>query len=72
MNIIEKFKTRTPRKNKRNGRLLTLVGTFAGALLTVGAVTNPIGIAALITLSIVGGAGAVYHGSKTEEIVEKK
>ncbi len=65
--FLKRFPASTPGKNKKRGRIATVVGTAAAALIFVGAVSNPIGLAALYTISTVCGSLAISDGSKVEK-----
>ena len=45
---------------------MTVVGTAASALLLVGAITNPFGIAALTTIAALSGGVALHDGAQVE------
>ena len=49
MNLIDKLKAKTPRRNKRNGHILGSIGTICATILATGLVVNPI---AIIILSV--------------------
>ncbi len=70
MKIIEKFKAKTPKKNKRIGRIFTAIGVIAGTILTAGVVTAPLGVTILTVVSAVSGGIAVFNGQKVEEDAE--
>ncbi len=65
--LLKRFTAKTPAANKRRGRLMTVVGTAASALLLVGAITNPFGIAALTTIAALSGGVALHDGAQVEE-----
>lgn len=65
--FMKRFPATTPDKNKKRVRVATVIGTAAAALIFVGAVTNPIGLAALYTVSAVCGSIAISDGSKVEK-----
>ena len=65
--FLKRFPAKTPKKNKDRCRLVTVIGTAAAALIFVGAVSNPIGLAALYTVSAVCGSLAISDGSKVEK-----
>ena len=67
MKIIEKFKAKTPKKNKRIGRIFTAIGLVAGTILTAGVVTAPLGVTILTVVSAVSTGVAVFNGQKVEE-----
>lgn len=64
---FSRFPKETPEKNKKRGRIATVVGTAAAALILFGAVSNPIGLAALYTIATISGVGAVSDGSKVKK-----
>jgi hypothetical protein len=64
--LLKRFTAKTPAANKRRGRLMTVIGTAASALLLVGAITNPFGIAALTTIAALSGGTALYDGAQVE------
>lgn len=70
MNLIEKFKAKTPKKNKRIGRIFTAIGVIAGTILTAGVVTAPLGVTILTVVSAVSTGVAVFNGQKVEEDAE--
>lgn len=65
--FLKRFPAPTPKKNKDRGRLATVVGTAAGFLIFVGAVSNPFGLAALYTVAAVCGSVAIKDGSSVEK-----
>jgi len=67
MKIIERIKARTPRKDKKNGQLATVIGATCATILSLGLVANPIGIVALTVGSIVFGGKAFYHAQKVQK-----
>ena len=67
MGMIERILEKTPRKDKRRGKIATVIGTACGAVLATGLVLNPIGIIALTIGAVVFGGKAVYHAQKTED-----
>jgi hypothetical protein len=64
MKIIDKIKARSSRKNRVKGQIKTLLATTSTVLLTMGIVTNPIGIAGLTIVALVTGGQAVNHALK--------
>jgi len=65
--LFEKFKAKTPAKNKKKGIIATCIATALGAVLTAGVVTAPLGIT-LISIAAAGfGAIAVANGAKVEK-----
>jgi len=67
MNIVERIKAKTPRKDKNKGQLATTIGTVCGAILATGLVVNPFGIIALVVGATAFGAKAVYHAQKVQK-----
>lgn len=67
MKLIQKFRAKTPKRNKVIGRVATTVGMVAGTILTAGVVTAPLGITILTVISAVSGGIAVFNGQKVEE-----
>jgi len=66
MNLIERFAAPTPDKSKKIGRIASAVAVTAGAVLSLGVVTAPIGIGILAGVGAVSTGVAVYHGQKVE------
>lgn len=66
MNIIERIKSKTPRKDKRDGKIATTIGTVCAAVLATGLVANPIGVIALVIGATAFGAKAVFHAQKVQ------
>ena len=64
--LLRRFTAKTPAANKRRGRIMTVLGTAASALLLVGAVSNPFGIAALTTIAALSGGVALHDGAQVE------
>lgn len=71
MTLLQKFKAPTPKKNKRIGRIATIIAGAVGAILTTGVVTAPIGIAILTATGAVASSVAVINGAKVEEAENK-
>lgn len=69
--MIERMTDPTPDKSKRIGRVATAIAVATGAILTLGGVTAPAGIAILTALSVASTGVAVYHGQKVDETVTK-
>lgn len=61
----------TPDKSKKIGRVATVIAAACGAVLTLGGVTAPAGIAILTALSVASTGVAVYHGQKVDDTVTK-
>lgn len=69
--MIERMTDPTPSRSKKIGRVATAIAVASGAILTLGAVTAPIGIAILTGVSVASTGVAVYHGQKVDETVTK-
>ena len=68
MNLIERIKARTPRKNKIGVKIATVLGAVALGVAESGAVDNrPVIKIALEVLSLKLGAVAVYNAQKVED-----
>jgi len=68
MNLIERIKARTPRKNKLGVKIATVLGAVALGVAESGAVDNrPVIKIALEVLSLKLGAIAVYNAQKVED-----
>ncbi len=68
MNLIERLKARTPKKNKLGVKVATVLGAVALGVAESGAVDNrPIIKIALEVLSVKLGAIAVYNAQKVED-----
>lgn len=67
MNIISRIKARTPRKDRKNGQIATVIGATCATILSLGLVVNPIGIIALTVGGIVFGGKAFYHAQKVQK-----
>lgn len=65
--MFKRFKEKTPRKNKRIGRLATVIATVTGSILTAGVVTAPIGITILTITTALSTGVAMYNGYQTEK-----
>ncbi len=65
MKLIERIKSRTPRKDRINGQIATTIGTVCGAILATGLIINPIGIVCLTVGTIIFGGKALFHAQKT-------
>ena len=69
MNLIEKIKGKTPRKNKVIGQVVTVLGAVSLAIAESGLVDNrPLLKIGLEVLSIKLGAVAVYNAQKVEDV----
>jgi len=68
--ILERFKARTPERDKKLGKLATKVGAGAAAAFTLiptlGVVCPPLVMLALGVIAAVFGTKAVWHGLQTE------
>lgn len=68
MNLIERLKSRTPKKNKLGVKIATVLGAVALGVAESGAVDNrPVIKIALEVLSLKLGAVAVYNAQKVED-----
>jgi hypothetical protein len=71
MDLFKRLKAKTPKRDKRIGRLVTVLGTGCATTLAVataiGFVFPPTAFVLLTIGSIVLGGKALYHGQKTEE-----
>ena len=68
MNIIERLKARTPKKNKLGVKVAAVLGAVALSVAESGVVDNrPVIKIALEVLSVKLGAIAVYNAQKVEE-----
>jgi len=68
MNLIERIKARTPKKNKLGVKIATVLGAVALGVAESGAVDNrPVIKIALEVLSVKLGAIAVYNAQKVED-----
>jgi len=70
MNLIERLKARTPKKNKLGVKIATVLGAVALSVAESGVVdSRPVIKIALEVLSLKLGAVAVYNAQKVEENV---
>ena len=68
MNLIDRIKARTPKKNKLGVKIATVLGAVALGVAESGAVDNrPVIKIALEVLSLKLGAVAVYNAQKVED-----
>lgn len=67
MKLIKRLKAKTPRDNKRVGRIASVIALVSGSILTAGVITAPIGITILSVVSAVSGGVALYNGQKVEK-----
>jgi hypothetical protein len=68
MNLIEKIKAKTPKKNKVIGQVTAVLGAVSLAVAESGAVDNrPILKLGLEVLAVKLGAVSVYNAQKVEE-----
>ena len=73
MNLIERLKAKTPKKNKLGVKVSTILGAVSLAVAESGIVDNrPVIKIALQVLSLKLGAVAVYNAQKVEENGEDK
>jgi len=66
MNLLEKIKAPTPKKDKAIGRITTAIGTSCAIVLALGLVANPIGITALTIGSLIFGGDAFLRAKKVD------
>lgn len=66
MNLIERIVEPTPKKSKDIGRIASGIALAVGTVLSIGAVTAPIGVGILAGVGVVSTSVAVYHGQKVE------
>lgn len=64
MNIIKRIKARTPDKDKGVGRLFTVLGAIATAVLATGLIVSTGGIIALTVVATLFTSKAIFHGQK--------
>ena len=64
MNLIERIKAKTPRKNKVTGKISTVIGVACASALGTGLIVNPIAIVALTVGSVVFGGKALFDAQK--------
>jgi hypothetical protein len=68
MNLIERIKAPTPRKDKRQGRIATVISGVAETLALSGMFDNkPIILGLLHSIGVVAGAVAINKAQKTYE-----
>ena len=67
MKLIQRIKAQSTTKNRRAGKIATIIATTAGAVLATGVVVNPIGIIALTILSVGFGLKAGKHAVNVSE-----
>lgn len=63
MNLLKRIKAKTPKKDKRDGRIFTIIGAVCGAILTAGVVTAPLGVT-LLTIGAVAFGGAALNSAQ--------
>jgi len=66
-NFIDKIRSESSAKNRRNGKIATVIGTACATVLALGLVSNPIGITLLAVGSALFGGKAISHAVKTKE-----
>jgi hypothetical protein len=68
--LLERFKARTPERDKKLGKFATKIGTGAAAAFALipalGITCPPIAMLALGVIAAVFGSKAVWHGLQTE------
>ena len=71
MKIIDRFRAKTPERDKKIGKLATALGTGCATTLAVataiGFVFPPTAFILLTIGSLVLGGKAIYHGQKVQE-----
>ena len=70
MNILQKIKARTPKRQKIIGKIATVIGTACATVLSLGLVANPIGIVALTVGAVAFGGKALHSAIQVEPIKE--
>ena len=68
MNIIQKIKAKTPKRQKRIGKIATVIGTACATVLSLGLVANPIGIVALTIGAVAFGGKALHSAIQVEPL----
>jgi hypothetical protein len=72
MNLIERIKAPTPRKDKRQGKIATVISGLAETLALSGMFDNkPIILGLLHSIGVVAGAVAINKAQKTYEADEQ-
>jgi hypothetical protein len=72
MNLIERIKAPTPRKDKRQGKIATVISGIAETLALSGMFDNkPIILGLLHSIGVVAGAVAINKAQKTYEADEQ-
>lgn len=65
LTLWQKIISKTPRKNKVRGQLMTAIGTGASIALMSGVVTAPLGVLALAITAVLTGGMAFSDATKT-------
>lgn len=64
LNLIQKIRAKTPRKNKIRGQIMTAIGTLSTVLLTVGDFQNKWITITLICVAVLSGGIAAKDATK--------
>lgn len=64
--LIDRMAEPTPDKSKKIGKVATIVACVAGAILTFGGITAPLGVAIVAGVGLVSGTVATYHGQQVD------
>ena len=67
MNMIQRFKAKTPPYNKKWGQFSTKCATVCAGVLSSGLITNTIAIVAMLVVVFAFGTHAVINGLKVEK-----
>ena len=65
--VVIRIRSKSNRKNRINGQVKTVLATTAATALTMGLVTNPIGILTLTVISLLFGVSAGKNALNTED-----
>jgi len=68
MSLIDRIKEKSSRKNRIKGQVKTVLGTACMVALTMGLVTNPLGIFALTVGALAFGGSAAMNAIKVEPV----
>jgi len=67
MNIIQRFKAKTPAYNKKWGRFSSKCATVCAGIIATGLITNPIATVAMYVVVFAFGTHAVVNGLQVEK-----
>jgi hypothetical protein len=70
MNIIQRFKAKTPERNRKAGVFTTKLATAFAGILATGLVTNKYAIIIMIGFTFAFGTHAVVNGLKVEKPIK--